>query len=187
MGRHPRAVRTSRRGMNEPFRIVPAPASEGTPTRSFEEFFEQEKTGLYGALCLITHDRHEAEELTQESFVRIFERWDRVGGMENPVGYLYRTAMNLFRKKYRRSLLAAKRTLGLAEPDATIEDVDARDATVRALSALSPQQRAAIVLTDLLGYRSEEAARMLGIRASTVRMHASRGHAALKQTRSEER
>jgi DNA-directed RNA polymerase specialized sigma24 family protein len=41
-----------------------------------------------------------------------------------------------------------------------------------------------VVLVDLLGFRSEEAARMLGIRASTLRMHASRAHAALKETMS---
>jgi RNA polymerase sigma-70 factor, ECF subfamily len=152
------------------------PGSGGAPTRSFEEFFEAEKSGLYGALCLVTHDRHEAEELTQEAFVRLFERWDRVRAMDDPTGYLYRTAMNLFRKRYRRGLLAARRTIGLAHPDEGIDEVDARDATVRALAELTPQQRASIVLTDLLGYRSEEAARMLGVRASTVRMHASPLH-----------
>jgi DNA invertase Pin-like site-specific DNA recombinase len=50
------------------------------------------------------------------------------------------------------------------------------------LAALSPRQRAAVVLTDLLDFPSEQAARMLGIRASTVRMHVSRAHAALKET-----
>ena len=173
--------------MNEPMHVVPAPVSEETATRSFEEFFEAENTRLYGALCLVTHDRNDAEELTQEAFVRLFERWDRVGRMDDPEGYLYRTAMNLFRKRYRRGLLAAKRTIGLAQPDGSIDEVDARDATVRALAPLTPQQRASIVLTDLLGYRSEEAARMLGVRPSTVRMHASRGRATLKRTMSEER
>jgi RNA polymerase sigma-70 factor, ECF subfamily len=60
--------------------------------------------------------------------------------------------------------------------------VDERDATMRALADLSPQQRAAVVLVDLLDFSSEDAARILGIRASTVRMHASRAHKALKGT-----
>jgi DNA-directed RNA polymerase specialized sigma24 family protein len=57
---------------------------------------------------------------------------------------------------------------------------------VRALAPLSPRQSAAVVLIDLLGYPSKEAARMLGIRASTVRMHVSRAHAALKETMTHE-
>ena len=90
--------------------------------------------------------------------------------------------MNVFRSRYRRTMLALKRS-GRAEPsDDLFADVEARDATIRALATLSPRQRAAVVLTDLLGFRSDEAAKMLGIRASTVRMHASRAHAALKVT-----
>ncbi len=153
---------------------------------SFDEFFEQEKAELFGALCLVTRNRHEAEELAQDAFVRILERWDRVAMMDDPRGYLYRTAMNVFRSRYRRSVMAAKRTVGITRPDDAMASVDARDAAVRALATLSPRQRASVVLTDLLGYRSEEAARMLGIRASTVRMHVSRAHAALRETMSDE-
>jgi RNA polymerase sigma-70 factor, ECF subfamily len=149
---------------------------------AFESFFEREKEGLYGALCLVTRNRFEAEELTQDVFVRLLERWDRVGAMDDPRGYLYRTAMNAVRSRYRRSLLAAKRVLGVAPYDDAIAAVDERDATMRALADLSPQQRAAVVLVDLLDFSSEDAARILGIRASTVRMHASRAHKALKGT-----
>ena len=68
----------------------------------FEEFFRGQTQNLYAHLCLITGNRAEAEELAQDAFLRLWERWDRVADMEEPVGYLYRTAMNLFRKRYRR-------------------------------------------------------------------------------------
>ena len=165
-----------------PLAVVRTEVTTAPATASFEDFFEEEKDGLYGALCLVTRNRHEAEELTQDAFVRVLEHWDRVGAMEDPRGYLYRTAMNAFRRRYRRSLLAAKRTLGITRPDDAIAAIDERDAAVRALAELSPQQRAAVVLVDLIGFTSEEAARILGIRASTVRMHASRAHKALKGT-----
>jgi RNA polymerase sigma-70 factor, ECF subfamily len=171
--------------MTDPLHLVAALEPVETPrvgAGSFEDFFQREKAGLYGALCLVTRDRHEAEELTQDAFVRVLERWGRVSDMDDPRGYLYRTAMNAFRSRYRRTLLAAKRTFGMTRPPDDIADVDARDAAVRALAHLSPRQRAAVVLIDLLGYSSKEAARMLGIRASTVRMHTSRAHAALKET-----
>lgn len=173
--------------MDEQLRLVAGPAdADLARASSFEEFFLREKEGLYGALCLVTRNRHEAEELTQDAFVRVLERWDRVGVMDDPRGYLFRTAMNAFRSRYRRTLLAARRTLRMTPPDDAIASVDERDAVVRALTPLSPRQRAAVVLTDLLGYPSEEAARMLGIRASTVRMHTSRAHAVLKETMSHE-
>ena len=171
--------------MNEPLRLVVEVPEEGCPTddvSSFEEFFLRERAGLFSALCLVTRNRYEAEELAQDAFVRVLERWDRVSVMDDPRGYLYRTAMNAFRSRYRRVVLAAKRALSVTPPDDAMAVVDARDAAVRALATLSPRQRVAVVLTDLLGYTSEEAARMLGIRASTVRMHTSRAHAALKET-----
>jgi RNA polymerase sigma-70 factor (ECF subfamily) len=153
-----------------------------TDEHSFEEFFQHEKFDLFGLLCIVTRNRHEAEELTQEAFVRVLERWDRVATMEDSRGYLYRTAMNVVRSRYRRSLLAAKRPLGLTRPDDAIAVVDDQDAAMRALAQLSPQQRAAVVLVDLLDFSSDEAARVLGIRPSTVRMHTSRAHKALKGT-----
>jgi RNA polymerase sigma-70 factor (ECF subfamily) len=154
------------------------------PPVSFDSFFEQERDRLYRALWLVTRNRHEAEDLTQEAFIRVLMRWDRVAAMEDPRGYLYRTAMNAFRTGHARALMAAKRTMKILPADDTIAAIDERDAAVRALACLSPRQRAAVVLTDLLGFRSEEAASMLGIRASTLRMHVSRAHATLKETMS---
>jgi RNA polymerase sigma-70 factor (ECF subfamily) len=157
-----------------------------SPTLQFDAFFEAEKDQLYRALCLVTRNRHEAEDLTQEAFVRVLERWDRVAEVPDPRGYLYRTAMNVFRRRYGRALRMAKRSMQLLPPDDEIAAIDERDAAVRALADISPRQRAAVVLVDLLGFRSEEAARILGIRPSTLRMHASRAHAALKETMSRE-
>jgi RNA polymerase sigma-70 factor (ECF subfamily) len=157
-----------------------------SPNVQFEAFFEAEKDQLYRALCLVTRNRHEAEDLTQEAFIRVLERWDRVAGVKDLHGYLYRTAMNVFRRRYGRALRTAKRSMQLLPTDNEIAEIDERDAVVRALAGLSPRQRAAVVLVDLLEFRSEEAAQMLGIRASTLRMHASRAHAALKETMSRE-
>lgn len=143
-------------------------------------FFEKEKASLFRALCLVTHNRSEAEELTQDAFLRVFERWDQVGAMKDPTGYLYRTAMNAFRTWHRRAVLGAKRAIHLTPSDDRIAEIEAEDAVVRALAPLSPRQRAAVVLIDLLGYSSEEAGRMLGIRAATVRTHVARAHADLR-------
>ena len=175
--------------MSEPSRIAGGPVRptvvvEGAQT-SFEDFFHHEKDGLYGVLCIVTRNRHEAEELTQEAFVRVLERWDRVASMDDPTGYLYRTSMNVFRKRHRRAKLAMKRTIGLTPRDDELDEVEAREAVVRALAPLTPAQRAAIVLTDLLDFSSEEAAELLGTTAGAVRTLASRGREALRKKASE--
>lgn len=149
-------------------------------TLDFERFFDREKGRLFRALCLVTRNRFEAEELAQDAFLAVYERWDRVGGMENPTGYLYRCAMNTFRSWRRRSALVTKRAMGLSPTDDEIARIEGEDVVVRALAALSERQRAAVVLIDLMGYSSEEAGRMLGIDASTVRSHVSRAHKDLK-------
>ncbi|HEY3208557.1 MAG TPA: sigma-70 family RNA polymerase sigma factor [Actinomycetota bacterium] len=152
-----------------------------TQARSFEAFFEAERDGLFGALVLITGDRHEAEELSQDAFLILWERWERVAAMDNPTGYLYRTAMNLFRKRRRRAALALRKVVGLANSADAFAAADARQVVARALASLSRRQRAALVLTELLEFTSEEAGRALGIRPVTVRVLASQGRAAMKQ------
>ncbi len=138
--------------------------------RRFEDLVQAEHDGLYRALCLITRDRGEAEDLMQEAFLKVWERWDRVQGMEHPTGYLYRTALNLYRKRLRRASVAIRRAIGLGPSRDSLAEVEARDAVVRALGALTPRQRESIVLVDLLDYSSEEAARLMGIKAATVQM-----------------
>ena len=150
---------------------------------SFEVFFERERDGLFGALVLIAGNRYEAEEIVQDAFLAIWERWGRVQGLDAPTGYLYRTAMNVFRKRRRRAAMALRRLAGTAlEPTDAFAEVDRRRTVAEALATLSPRQRAALVLTDLLEFTSEEAGRMLGIRPATVRVLASQGIAALKTT-----
>jgi RNA polymerase sigma-70 factor (ECF subfamily) len=157
---------------------VPIPDA-GPPT--FEAFFDEHRRRLSFALWLIVHDRHEAEEIAQDAFLKVWERWDRVRRMDDPDGYLYRTAMNLQRNRRRRAVLAVKRTVRPETPRDGIAAVDTRDAVGRALSTLTGSQRRAIVLTDLFEYDSEEVGRILGIRASTVRVHVARARAALKE------
>jgi len=162
--------------------VVSAPKATPVPadqTGSFEAFFEDHHADLFGALYLITRNRHEAEEIMQDAFPKVLERWERVGSLADPVGYLYRTAMNLFRKRWKRASRVLTRTVGLGPRDEEISQIETRVDVVRAVGSLSPRQRAAIVLTDLLDFDSVEAGRMLGIAPGTARMHASRGRAAL--------
>jgi RNA polymerase sigma factor (sigma-70 family) len=149
---------------------------------AFDRFFDANRVRLHAALWLITRDAHESEEIAQDAFVKVFERWERVRRLEDPVGYLFRTAMNVHRNRIRRAGVAIRRLMKPSPERDRIAAVDERDAVVRALATLTPRQRAAIVLTDLLEMTSEEAARALGVRAPTVRVLAARARSALRET-----
>jgi RNA polymerase sigma-70 factor (ECF subfamily) len=157
-------------------------ASEAVgPALSFESFFADHHGRLYSALCATTGNRQEAEELAQEAFLRVWERWERVSSLENPAGYLYRTAMNLFRKRLRRAKVAMRKAVGQYEPSDAYDVVDARETVIQGLRELTPAQRGAVVLTNLRGFSSEEAADMLGMSAATVRALASRGRSRMRK------
>lgn len=169
--------------MKEPATAEEAPAADAA---SFERFFEAGHARLLRALFVVTGNADEAEELVQEAFLSVWERWDRVSAMEDPTGYLYRTAMNAFRSRLRRAARAARRVIGLAPGADAFAAADERDAIGRALAGLTPRQRAALVLTEMLGYGSEEAGRMLGVKAVTVRVLASQAREAMRKALGDE-
>ena len=136
---------------------------------SFELFFEAERRRLFRALYLMTGSVQEAEEIAQDAFLKIWERWDRVGAMEDPTGYLYRAGMNLTRSRVRRLVRAAKTSLSSEPSVDPYGAADARDAIVRAVAGLSPRQRQALVLAELLDRSTDDAAKLMGVTSSTIR------------------
>jgi len=146
---------------------------------TFEALFAEQRKRLFTSLWLVTRDRHEAEEVAQEAFVKVWERWDRRGAPDDPAAYLFRTAMNIVRNRRRRAAVALRLGSSHRESPDELDAVESRDVVMRALGALTPSQRAALVLTDLLDMSSTEAADALGVRPSTVRVLAARGRAIL--------
>jgi RNA polymerase sigma-70 factor, ECF subfamily len=176
--------------MNEPLRLVAGsepPASALAETASFEGFVTNSQARLFGSLCLMTGSRHEAEEIAQEAYVRVLERWEQVQRLGDPTGYLFVTAMNVFRKRLRRAGIGLRRSIGMAPSQDAFGAVEDRAVILGALGQLPMDQRAALVVTALLGYSSEEAGRMLGARPSTIRARATRARAALRELIGEER
>ena len=149
---------------------------------TFEELFANEHRALFRALYLITGNTQEAEELMQDAFLKVWERWDRVSEMENPGGYLCRVAINGARSRIRRLSMSAKRVLSPGQPEDPFAAADLRDELVRALATLTERQRLALVLNDLMDVPDDEAAKVLGVQPSTIRSLASQARAALKIT-----
>src|SRR5262245_15580951 len=150
-------------------------------TLSFEEFFQAEHVRLGRALYLLTGSAAEADELTQEAMVRVYERWDRVRRMDSPQGYLFRTALNLHRSRLRSLATRARQIVHPAASPDPADVIQSRDSLGRALASLPTGQREAVVLVEWLGMDQEEAAATLGIKPGSLRARLSRANAELRQ------
>src|SRR5688572_31313363 len=90
----------------------------------FDDFFASESERLFRRLWLVTRNRAEAEEVMQDAFLSLYERWDRMADVDDPKAYLYRTAFNAWHKRSRRAARALRTTLTPSRRD----DVEAADA-----------------------------------------------------------
>lgn len=162
--------------------VVRFPSERVEGWAQFDTFFQEEHERLFKALYFVTGNRHDAEELMQEAFLRLWERWQDVERIEDPTAYLFRVSMNAFRSRRRRAKVAMRHLTPVGEGRDAFTDAEMRADVRQLLLGCSPRQRAALVLVDLLGYPSEQAARILGVRPSTVRALATQGRQAIRGT-----
>ncbi len=161
---------------------MPFPIERVDAWARFDTFVEEEHERLFKALYFVTGSREDAEDLSQEAFMKLWERRDKIEEIEDPTGYLFRVALNGFRMRRRRAAMALRRRVPLPEARDEFVEAEMRADVRHLLMGLTPRQRAALLLVDLLGYGSEQAARILRVRPSTVRNLASQGRRALKET-----
>ena len=105
----------------------------------FEDFFEQEQGRLLRVLWMVTGSLQEAEDIVQDAFLRVWERWPKVSVMESPTGYLHHAAMNIFRNRYRQARLGLRRAIWAAPPIDAFGSIDDRISVSSALASLTPQ------------------------------------------------
>lgn len=146
----------------------------------FDDFFEEEHERLFKALYFVTGNRHDAEELMQDAFLKLWERWGEIHRISDPTGYLFRVALNGFRMRRRRAAMVIRKAVPIPERRDAFLDAEMRADIRQLLLEVTPRQRTALLLLDQLGYSSDEAARILRVRPSTVRALATKGRRALR-------
>ncbi|WP_046769068.1 RNA polymerase sigma factor SigE [Jiangella alkaliphila] len=156
---------------------------------SWEEIVREHSGRVYRLAYRLTGNAHDAEDLTQDVFVRVFRSLSSYtpGTFE---GWLHRITTNLFLDSVRRKQRirfdaladdAAERLHGREPtPERVITDNMLEADIQRALEALPPDFRAAVVLCDIEGLSYEEIAATLGIKLGTVRSRIHRGRAQLR-------
>jgi RNA polymerase sigma-70 factor (ECF subfamily) len=168
-----------------------APAIEPEPwnTPSWDEVVREHSARVYRLAYRLTGNRHDADDLTQDVFVRVFRSLDgfRPGTFE---GWLHRITTNLFLDTVRRKARIrfdalpddAERIPGRSRtPEQAYADDRFDDDVQRALDALSPEFRVAVVLCDIEGLSYEEIGEALGIKLGTVRSRIHRGRFQLRE------
>jgi RNA polymerase sigma factor (sigma-70 family) len=159
---------------------------------SWDEVVRAHSARVYRLAYRLTGNQHDAEDLTQEVFVRVFRSLSSYtpGTFE---GWLHRITTNLFLDLVRRrgrirfdplpddaERLPGKQQSGMKSPAQHYDDENFDDDVQAALDALPPDFRAAVVLCDLEGLSYEEIAATLGIKIGTVRSRIHRGRSQLR-------
>jgi len=166
-----------------------ADTQDWTPP-SWEEIVAEHSARVYRLAYRLTGNPHDAEDLTQEVFVRVFRSLSTYtpGTFE---GWLHRITTNLFLDQARRK--AKIRFDALAEdadqripgrglsPDLALLDNHFEDDVEAALTSLPPDFRAAVVLCDVEGLSYDEIADVLGLKLGTVRSRIHRGRTMLRK------
>ena len=114
-----------------------------------------------------------AEEIAQEAFAKVFERWDR---LDTPGGYLRTAVVNGARSELRKR--EVRRRVGLDRPQQVSAE---RDYLSDALDRLPPKRKTALVLRFYAELSEREIAETMGIRPGTVKSLVSRGLAELRE------
>jgi RNA polymerase sigma-70 factor (ECF subfamily) len=161
-------------------------AQQGDPA-AFEQLYRAQVGRVY-ALCLrLTADAVRAEELTQDAFVRAWERLPSFRGESAFSSWLYRLTVNVVFLSQRAGRRRALRVFTTDDPAALERAVDASTTATgeldleRAIATLPPGAREVFVLHDVEGYRHHEIARLTGIAVGTSKAQLFRARRLLRE------
>lgn len=152
----------------------------GTP--AFEEAFPRLYADAYRVAYRLLGDRSEAEDVAQEACARAYSRWSSVHEYAEP--WCVRVAGNLALDNLRARTRAAKRQERLITEHTPVSGTTGTDERLdlyAALSDLPKRQREAVVLRYLGDQSEEQTAALLGLSVGSVKTHASRGLARLRE------
>lgn len=140
--------------------------TSATTADSFTEFVKTSEPQLRRALVAAL-GAELGSDATAEALAYAWQNWERVAGMNNPVGYLYRVGRSRApyeRRRHQVVLPAVGGDMPWVEPGLPA-----------ALASLSESQRVCVVLAHCHGYSLSEVGELLGVAKATVQRHVDRG------------
>jgi RNA polymerase sigma factor (sigma-70 family) len=142
----------------------------------FDSMFAAEYAPVLRTVFLICHDTHLAQDITQEAFVELLRRWDKVSRYERPGAWVRRVAIRKLVKAMRRDVRRRELEV-IFEPPAPLEPADVD--VLRAVRALPLRQRTAVVLHYFEDLSLNDVAEVLDCSPSTAGVHLHRARARL--------
>ncbi|CUR55290.1 putative RNA polymerase ECF sigma factor [metagenome] len=155
-------------------------AEEGVGMRQrdrieFEGVFDACYHSVLHTAFVILHDRGRAEEVTQDAFLKLYERWNDANRIERPGAWVRTVAVHAAVRRAQRELSQSITLIDQPADADPLPDVDLR----RALAVLTPRQRAAVALYYLEDRPVDEIADLMGVSTSTVKQHLFRARSEL--------
>ena len=154
--------------------------------QAFSELVRRHRDRMWAVALRTLGDPDEAADAVQDAFVSAYRKAEGFRGEAAVTTWLHRIVVNACLDRMRRKAarpVADDELIEAAERDAPLPDhTGEREVSLEvtaALRVLPPDQRAALVLVDMMGYAVEDAAAVLGVPAGTVKSRCARGRAKL--------
>jgi RNA polymerase sigma factor (sigma-70 family) len=151
----------------------------------YEWVFRATFPSVTRTVYLIVHDRAVAEEIAQDAFLKLLQKWSSIADYERPEAWVRKVAVRMAIRHVGRERSRPNRELK-ARPWQTHEPADPDPDLLRAVRALAPMQRAVVVLFYWEDRSVIEIGRTLQVSESTVKQHLYRARARLAAVLGEE-
>lgn len=135
--------------------------------RDFASWYAHEHAPLVRAILVVSSDPEIAADVVAEAFSRAYERWTHVGSLQNPTGWVYRVAVNLLRRRWRRERI--EQTLLRRAPRSTSPvETDLIPEIWAAIAGLPTRQREALALRYVTDLSERQVADAMGVAEGTA-------------------
>jgi len=153
--------------------------------RTFEGLVQEYKNRIHGYVCRLTNDSPDAEDITQEVFIRAYQSMHAFRHDAAVDTWLYRIATNLVIDRFRRAKRAPQLVAAVAEVDDALQEIattsresdpqataqlgELQKQVQKAIQSLPTKLRSVVVLHDMEGLSYEEVAQTVGCPVGTVK------------------
>lgn len=151
---------------------------------NFDDLIAKYQNMVYRTAWRMLGDAAEAEDISQEVFLKLHSRLAEFEQQPNPSGWLYRVTVNQTLDRIRRRKPQSEPedlASNAISPEASAIRQQQLDRLARLLQRLAPQERAALILRDLEGLNSREVGEILNVSEETVRSAIFRAKEKLRQ------
>jgi len=160
---------------------------------AFERFVEHFRSKIFHFSWLMCGSPEDAEEVAQETLLKVFESFDRLREPDRVRAWVFRIARNVCLMQRRRSVFAPAHELSIDElppgdqlpdtaraPEGSVLNTELRAVIDRVIVELPPSYRAVVLLRDLEELTTEETAQSLGLSTDVIKTRLHRGRAAMR-------